>query len=350
EFLTLIPEAKWLDLVGVKHLITDRTGDNFYQSGADNVFFDLQQRALLADGQSLAIGFLPPYQSTELWIIAEGAAGTVRMQVDGVWVDVQSEIIEGTVGGVPTAERAENIYRAVWPNAVVPEQIELVATGGEWLVAGVSLVNSTAHTFRQIVPGQYRLAHTGDVKIYENLDVLPRAFALFGWQYAGDLEGAVAVLQGLDVYREAVIEGVGEAVTNAGDVGLVSAEISHYAPEQIDLNVQMPQAGLLVLTEAFYPGWEVAVDGVSAEIEKVDGMFRGVFLPAGAHEVRFQFKPRSLQIGLAVTVVGLLAVVGLVVVSRRSGTHATLEAMQELEQGGGQQFNSAETLFASWDK
>ncbi len=323
EFLTIIPSAQWLDLFGTRFLITDRTGDNFYQSGLDNVMFDLQQRALLQPSEHLDIGYLPPYESTELWIVADGFPGSVI--VDGEIVATEP-VITGTVSasGVPTP--TDTLYRAVWAEPFQPERITIAAAGNPTTIAGVSLVDTrdvagVPNTFRQIVPGNYKLAHTGDVKVYENLDVLERAFVVYDWVYAPDIDSAVATLAGLDVRQMAVIEGAGENSPSRliATEGTVVA-IDSYAPEKISVSATLPQDGLLVLTEAFYPGWTVLVDGQPSEIVKTDGMFRGVFLNAGTHEVVFEYQPTSLRNGALLTLVGVILLAGLIVVSRRRAT------------------------------
>ena len=40
--------------------------------------------------------------------------------------------------------------------------------------------------------GNYRLIHSGDVKMYENLDVLPRAFLVEKWQWQPEVTSSVA--------------------------------------------------------------------------------------------------------------------------------------------------------------
>ncbi len=315
EFLTIIPPAQWLDLFGTRFLITDRTGDNFYQSGDDNVMFDLQQRALLQPSEHLDIGFLPPYVSTELWIVADGFPGSII--VDGEIIP--TELVQnGTVSanGVPTP--TDTLYRAVWSEPFQPESITIAAAGNPTTIAGVSLVHSAANTFRQIVPGNYKLAHTGDVKVYENLDVSPRAFAVYDWVYAADVDSAVATLSTLDVQQTAVIEGTGEnSPSRLLETEGTIVTVESYAPEKITISATLPQDGLLVLTEAFYPSWVVSVDGEPSEILKTNGMFRGVFLDAGTHEVVFEYQSTSLWNGAILTLVGIILLVGLLVVNQR---------------------------------
>jgi hypothetical protein len=60
-------------------------------------------------------------------------------------------------------------------------------------------------------------------------------------------------------------------------------------------------------------------------VHQVDGLFRGVFISAGEHEIAFRFRPRSFGVGAAVSVAGL-GLVGLllgwaVLAARRDATN-----------------------------
>ena len=50
--------------------------------------------------------------------------------------------------------------------------------------------------------------------------------------------------------------------------------------------------GILVLSEAWFPGWVATVDDAPAEILRADYVLRGVALAAGSHRVRFEYRPR----------------------------------------------------------
>jgi len=59
----------------------------------------------------------------------------------------------------------------------------------------------------------------------------------------------------------------------------------------------------LVLLDSFDPGWTAYVDGARAEVLRADGVFRAVRLTAGKHDVRFEYVPRGLWLGAAISVV-----------------------------------------------
>ena len=69
---------------------------------------------------------------------------------------------------------------------------------------------------------------------------------------------------------------------------------------------------ILVLADAYYPGWVVTVNGEPGDILRADYLLRGVYLPAGVHEVIFRYRPASFRWGIALSAIGVaLAVAGL---------------------------------------
>ena len=67
-------------------------------------------------------------------------------------------------------------------------------------------------------------------------------------------------------------------------------------------------AGMLVVSDAWAPGWQATVDGRPADVERVDYLFRGVRVARRhATRVEFTYRPLSWRIGW---IVSLLALVG----------------------------------------
>jgi hypothetical protein len=85
-----------------------------------------------------------------------------------------------------------------------------------------------------------------------------------------------------------------------------AATITAYAPERVAIRTESEAPALLVLTDAYYPGWETAVDGQPAPLYQADALFRGVFVPAGEHDVTFTFTAPAYRMGRLVSLLGLL--------------------------------------------
>jgi uncharacterized membrane protein YfhO len=67
--------------------------------------------------------------------------------------------------------------------------------------------------------------------------------------------------------------------------------------------------GLLVLTDAIYPGWRATVDGQPATMYQTDGLFRGLFVPQGEHQVVFEYESASYRLGLIVFIFAITIIV-----------------------------------------
>jgi hypothetical protein len=82
--------------------------------------------------------------------------------------------------------------------------------------------------------------------------------------------------------------------------------LRNYEPSRVMVSARMGCAGVLILGDTLYPGWRVSVDGQPAEMLAAYGVVRGVVVPAGDHEVEFQYRSRSVLWGAGLTLAGLL--------------------------------------------
>jgi hypothetical protein len=77
------------------------------------------------------------------------------------------------------------------------------------------------------------------------------------------------------------------------------------------------RGGLLVVRDAYYPGWKAFLDGREVPVHQVDAIFRGVILPSGDHEVAFRYRPTELVISSWLSGIGILLAIGGVAMPRR---------------------------------
>ncbi|MBK8901775.1 MAG: YfhO family protein [Anaerolineaceae bacterium] len=301
EHLTAVPPNTWLDLTNSRFIITDKVGDVWQEvAPGTTAFFDLEFPTALGPGESLPIAYTPTFTATALALVNKGQPG---------WVEV--ETAAGDRWELPVAIASGDVGLANWPSPAGPARLTLHGPGQSvWQVYGATLINEGDDTFQPLVLGSYRLIHSGDVKIYENLDVLPRAFLLSSWTWQPDETAVLQTMQQpeFDGRETAVLLGHGANREGVSDPD-ATAEITRYTPEKVVVQTRSSQPQLLLLTDAHYPGWQVTVDGAPAELLQADGLFRGVLLPAGAHEVTYRFSPRSLKLGWMMTAVGLILLV-----------------------------------------
>jgi uncharacterized membrane protein YfhO len=74
--------------------------------------------------------------------------------------------------------------------------------------------------------------------------------------------------------------------------------ILHDAPDRVEIGASLSGDGYLVLLDTWYPGWQATIGGDPATIYRADYIVRAVFVPAGDHVVRFEYRPLSFRLGV----------------------------------------------------
>ena len=96
-----------------------------------------------------------------------------------------------------------------------------------------------------------------------------------------------------------------------GDGGVVAALPAPSDQERWD--VDAPTGGFLRVGARWDEGWSATVDGRRAGVLRADGVFRGVVVPPGRHQVRFSYRNSDEMRGRALAGAALLAVAVLAV-------------------------------------
>ena len=156
-----------------------------------------------------------------------------------------------------------------------------------------------------------KLAEQGGFSVYQNLNALPRAWAVRELIAARDIYDVKRLLEthAMNPAQQAAlapedIERIGRSAFSPGTV-----EIAAYSLDEVELKTTFPSEGFVVLADQYYPGWRAYLDGSGVPVYSVNGMLRGVAVPSGAHSVRFIYRPRALMAGLLAG--GLLFLAGL---------------------------------------
>ena len=79
------------------------------------------------------------------------------------------------------------------------------------------------------------------------------------------------------------------------------------------MRVNMKEPGYLILSDSYYPGWRVWVNGMEQRMLRANYAFRAVFLDTGQNQVIFRYLPTSFRIGWWVMMASL-AVAGAVLI------------------------------------
>ncbi len=361
EQLRTVPSAGTLDLMDVRFVITDKVRDVWY----DDVYYDRQIGATLAGdgtgesagaGARLTVDAPHNFEATAVDVVGFVTANSETLQAEAANLPLAeiTALIGGerhAIGRFLTGSQAGSFKAAAGPAATVtggnapvinqdgetgqqeylarfalaePARLDALeialvesAASAKLAVQAVTLVDERTKTFVPLLPsdrGRFRSVHSGDVKIYARLGGSGRAQLVGAVRPAASLEEALKMLRVSDVTNasqaSAVVETSAAAVAAWGLADRSSAPsgsevaVVSYEPERIVVHTRSERPSFLLLKDAYYPGWQAAVNGEPVEVVAANVLFRGVPVPAGESEVIFSYRPATWRTGLRLSLAG----------------------------------------------
>ena len=338
EQIADVPSAALLGLLDAQYIVTDKTRDLWF----DNVFYDRQIGLRLTSATPQGLIEVPtPFAATHVDLIAavEGdvvpgtpVASVALRAAAPMTATARFTLTAAAEPGALTAQTGTGVIESqlaytdgstgqqafrlrlplASPAAMQEISINLIGNAGALELQAATLFDARTGMFQALLPsdrGRFRLVHSGDVKVYENLDRRPRAWLAQAAMPVADADAALALLRAgaVDPLVTPLVEGAPTLPHDAPpDAQAGSATLLSYAPERVEIATTSNAPALLVLSDAYYPGWQATVDGAPAPILPTNILFRGVEVPAGDHVVTFTFAPTSWRNGLLVGAAGLL--------------------------------------------
>jgi hypothetical protein len=141
---------------------------------------------------------------------------------------------------------------------------------------------------------------------FYRISALPRFFLVHRLHISNGAKETFSYLARPDFKpaEEAVVEGQDLQPVEALAHGAVTVEL--YSPNRIELNVVAGGRAFLASSEAFYPGWKVAVNGNPGRFYMTNGAFRGVMLGPGANHITMTYWPEGFLVWTAISIAALL--------------------------------------------
>src|SRR5262249_41822643 len=138
--------------------------------------------------------------------------------------------------------------------------------------------------------------------VFENPTRVPRAYVTYRTRAAPGADELLAAIsrKEFDPLETSYVEGMAP-IQPPGDAPLRGAPATILRDEDrtIEIEADLAAPGLVVVADAYYPGWQATVDDVPAAVVAVDHLFRGVPAGPGHHRIRFHFECRSAERGIA---------------------------------------------------
>jgi hypothetical protein len=188
---------------------------------------------------------------------------------------------------------------------------------------GVSLLLASPHERAPTGPGLQLVTPEPDGTVYRNTTALPRAYLAASWRPAANRQAALAATLASTTAKlrtAPVIEGVkpdtGAGLQPASGTPAAGGDVTFTGDgaNTVELHVDAPQSGYLVLLDTSYPGWSATVDGHETPIHAANEAFRAVAIPSGRHHVMFRYRPTALIATAGLSALAWIAILTLTIV------------------------------------
>lgn len=166
---------------------------------------------------------------------------------------------------------------------------------------------------------RFKLAFSDkSVDIFESKTSLPRAFMVYDWKVdkpgrENDLTALGEILgKNFPIDKRIILEEDPGLVKN-DDLKIVpknSVIYKTYDNQESEIEVTTDRTGMLFISDTYYPGWHIFVDGVETKIYKADFAFRAIVVTKGKHNIRMVYQPKSFSDGLKISLSTLIFLVG----------------------------------------
>lgn len=239
---------------------------------------------------------------------------TAKERKDSGIHDVEKEKVSGLslehgvydVNGVEVMRRADySLLQELIATQPGPDSTRLLSMLNVKYLVSIPKIDSPDWKRRDLIGWS---AGEEGFKIYENAHYLPRHYMVYGYKVISKPDEYVQALldKGFDPGRTVLLEKEPEGVSKDLAPGPFRVWINDYRNNSSELKVSTERDGILVVSESWYPGWKVFVDGKEDELLKANLVLKAVALTAGEHTVKLIYSPASFKIGAGITLSGLV--------------------------------------------
>lgn len=139
-----------------------------------------------------------------------------------------------------------------------------------------------------------------------NPEAFGNAWLVKGIKYVDNANEEMQALDSTDLKDTAIVEKKYKAQIKQDPAPDSSAyiKLKQNLNDKIDYTYHSTTPQFAVLSEVYYPlGWNAFIDGQKSDYVKTNYVLRGMYLPAGDHEVEFRFEPKSYTTGRTITII-----------------------------------------------
>lgn len=154
------------------------------------------------------------------------------------------------------------------------------------------------------------LAHEWRWNLYGSPNAPPRVTVVTSWRVVRDSGASLRVVAepGFDPSRTVVLEedpGLGPP----GAAGSASAQYREAGPQSVQVTVDAPAPGVVLIRTPYARNWHATVDGRAIRILPADHLLQGIPVGAGHHQIEVRYDDPWIGYGLLGSMLAVLALV-----------------------------------------
>jgi len=155
----------------------------------------------------------------------------------------------------------------------------------------------------------------GTLGVQTNPTAAGNAWFVNNIQMVDNANEEIAAISGLNVQGTAIVhKEFSDYVGGFKPQKIGTIKLETYAPNKLVYKSNTSSDQFAVFSEVWYgpnKGWEASIDGEPVEHIRANYILRALKVPAGQHEIVFEFKPKSYTIGKIITLISSLLIIAL---------------------------------------
>jgi len=156
-----------------------------------------------------------------------------------------------------------------------------------------------------------------DILILENKNCLPRFYFVENLISLDDQDEIINKFWDRDIYikndmlkydTSAYMEGIDQNISLAQIGPSNKIKINEYSNNKVSLSLSSKNNSFLVFSDSYYAGWKAYINGKETKIYRVNGIAKGIFVPAGDNIVKFSYLPIKILALLILSIISFISV------------------------------------------
>jgi hypothetical protein len=163
--------------------------------------------------------------------------------------------------------------------------------------------------------GQQFVFHgSSGLNLYRNSEAFPPMWTVHNGSRV-DGRDLLPTLRGADLRNRVFLTESVPALKECGDSG-DNLQLLERSDARLRLQAHMTCKGMVVVSQTFFPGWQVGIDGIPTHLYEAYGALQGFVVDSGTHQIELRYQPRNVYWGAALTMLGLVMTLLLVLTER----------------------------------